>query len=540
MNIIFNLLVIGSVLLIAYWWANEGLFSSFIHLICVITAGTISLAVWEPISMGMLKGGGFDNYIWGVSLIGVFAFSLYILRVSCDKIVPFNIQFPDMANYAVGGSLGAFSGVLSVGICLIGAGFMQSSNEIMSYRGIGRDENNRAMIGPVGDPMWLNVSKLTSNFFSLLSVGTFHPDISGAPLQHFNPNIDELSTLVRDTFNGGEGQLSLAPIAANVTKVAQSDDGLVVIQVTFNSKAKDFGGQLILGSSQVRLIGNATGSENPGIFYPIAWKQEVQDIGETLFRFDDISHYATSVPGRQENGIKFIFDTKERSFSPRFIQIRGTRFNIPDGESIPISALAANQYRGRKITDDEVLAERDPLGKDIQHLVDVTSKIRRLRISINGIPGTIEYDEDNFFIEGALTTQWSQQGVSAALTIKGIRADEGTVIVQLNITPGTNAAFEDLLPVVSRDASVVLIDTNGHKYAPIGYFIGDDKRMQLSLTPSTPIRTISEIPLHILTSSNKKNMTLLFQITKGQWIKEFRVGDITIGTCNVQANSSRF
>ena len=66
MSIIFNILVIGSVLLIAYWWANEGLFSSFLHLICVITAGTIALAVWEPISMAMLKGGGFDNYIWGV------------------------------------------------------------------------------------------------------------------------------------------------------------------------------------------------------------------------------------------------------------------------------------------------------------------------------------------------------------------------------------------------------------------------------------------------------------------------------------------
>jgi hypothetical protein len=57
MTIIFNLLIIGLVLLIAYWWANEGLFSSFLHLICVITAGTIALAVWEPITMSMLNGG---------------------------------------------------------------------------------------------------------------------------------------------------------------------------------------------------------------------------------------------------------------------------------------------------------------------------------------------------------------------------------------------------------------------------------------------------------------------------------------------------
>ena len=539
MSIIFNLLIIGLVLLIAYWWANEGLFSSFLHLICVITAGTIALAVWEPITMAMLGGGGFDNYAWGVVLVGVFSFTLFIFRLIADKIVSANIQFPAWANYSIGGLLGAGSGVLSVGICLIGAGFVQSSNEMLSYRGIGRDENNRAMIGPVGDPIWLNVSQLTSKFYCLLSIGTFHPDISGTPLQHYNPNLDELSTLVRDSYDGGKGQLSLAPIAATVTKVAKSDDGLVIIQVTFNAKANDYGGQLILASSQVRLIGEATGTGKPDIFYPFAWKQEVKDFGEALFKFDDISHYATSVPGRQESGIKFAFDTKDPSIKPRFIQIRGTRFVVPQDSTIFISALAASQYRGHKLTDDEILADRDPLGKDIQHLVDVTAKIRGLRISTNGIPGTIEYDEDNLFVEGTLTTKWSQTGVSPALTIKGIQADIGTVIVQLDISPGSNAAIEDLLPVVPRDAAVVLIDTKGHKYVPIGYIIGDDKRMQLSLTPSTPIHTISDLPIHILTSSNKKSMKLLFQVTEGQWLKEFRVGDLTIGTCDIQATSSR-
>ena len=129
--------------------------------------------------------------------------------------------------------------------------------------------------------------------------------------------------------------------------------------------------------------------------------------------------------------------------------------------------------------------------------------------------------------------------MSTALRIKGIRADTGTVIVQLDISSGTNAAFEDLLPIVPEDSSVVLIDTNGHKYEPIGYYIDDIKRMHLTLTPSSPIRTIRELPIHILTSSSKKSMTLIFQVTKGQVIKEFRVGDITIGLCEVEAKSGR-
>jgi len=58
--------------------------------------------------------------------------------------------------------------------------------------------------------------------------------------------------------------------------------------------------------------------------------------------------------------------------------------------------------------------------------------------------------------------------------------------------------------------------------------------MHLTLTPSTPILTISELPLHSLTASHPKDMTLIFQVTLGEWIKELRVGDFTVGTCDVE------
>jgi len=537
---LFNIAILGLVLLIAYWWANEGLFSSLLHLICVIAAGAIAISVWEPITMALMSGGGFDNYAWGIVLIGVFTLTLICLRVASDKLIPANIQFPPWANFVFGGLSGAAAGVLSIGICLIGSGFVQSTNEIMSYRGTGRDENNRGVISKVGDPIWLDVSHLTSKFFSVLSVGTLYPDFSGSPLQQYNPNIDELSTLVRDSFDGGKGQLSLAPDAAKVTKVAMSLDGMIVIQVTFDTKAKDFGGQLILASSQIRLIEDVDGNNPPDIYYPMAWKQEVQEGGERLYKFDDASHYATSIPGRTETGIKFAFDTKDPSFIPKFIQIRGTRLDLSTaGNPIELSDIATRQYRGEQLTDDEVLAARDPLGKDIQHLLDSTMKIRKLRISTNGIPGTIEIDEDHYLVQGTLSTQWTRRGVSAVLAIKGIRADRGTAIVQLDVSPGSNAAFEDLLPIISPNSAVVLIDDEGHKYEPIGYYLGDGRRMQLTLTPGTPIRYMSELPMHLLTSSNNKTLTLIFQVTEGVHLKEFRVGDHTIGTCSLVAKRNK-
>lgn len=533
MIILFNIGIIGLVLLIAYWWANEGLFSSLLHLICVITAGAFALSLWEPVTMALMSGGSFDNYAWGIVLVGIFALTLVCLRLTCDKLVPSNLKFPTWANFAVGGPTGAAAGVLTIGICLIGSGFVQSTNEIMGYRGTGRDENSRGSITKVGGSLWLDVAQLTSKFYGVLSIGTLHPDISGGPLQQFNPNIDELSTLIRDTFDGGKGQLSLAPDAANVTGIAISADGMIVIQINFNTKARDFGGQVILASSQVRLIGEASGSSAPDIFYPFAWKQEVKDAGEQIFKFDDISHYATGIPGRTETGIKFAFDTKDTSFIPKFIQVRGMRFELPSKAPVPLNALEVSLYKGKQLTNDEILAARDPLGKDIQHLVESSSKIRKLRISTNGIPGTIEVDEDLYFVQGTLASQWTRQGVSSALSIKGIRADAGTAIVQLDVSPGSNAAFEDLLPIVSPDSSVVFIDKSGRKYEPIGYIISDDDRFQLSLTPSTPIRYMSELPMHLLTSSKSKSMKLIFQITEDVTLEEFRVGDFTIGTCNI-------
>jgi len=534
MIIIFNILIIGLVLLIAYWWSNEGLFSSILHLVCVITAGTIAFSVWEPITMRILNGGAFDNYAWGVVLIGVFCVLLGILRVTSDKLVPANIKFPSWANYGIGGLIGACSGVLTIGIFLISAGFMQSTNDLMGYRGTARNTST-GLIEKVGDPIWLDVPKLTSAFFNVISVGTMHPDIQGGALAHYNPNIDELSTLIRDTFDNGKGQLSLTPNAATITKVASSDDGLVVIQVSFNTKAKDHGSQFIIGSSQVRLIGEATDSGNVDVYHPTAWKQESRDGLESLYRFDDINNYATSVPGRQETGIKFAFDTKNRDFKPKFIQLRGTRFELPAGEPVPISALSAKLYRGRKLTAEEVAAERDSLGKDISHLFRTSSKIKGLRISVNGIPGTIAFNEDNYLLEGTLTTKWSQSGTSSKMAVKGLYAEEGTAIVQLKVSPGTSAAFEFLTQTEPESSPITLIDSDGRKYSPIGYFIGDEKLMQLTLSPADPPGTLGDLPMHLLSKSRSKDMTLIFQVTEGKTVTEFQVGNITIGTCNIEA-----
>ena len=89
----FNILVVLLVLLIAYWWGNQGFFSAIIHLVCVIVAGALALAFWEPLTLGLLlRGGFFDSYAWGFGLLGLFVVSLFILRLATNKLVPGNVD----------------------------------------------------------------------------------------------------------------------------------------------------------------------------------------------------------------------------------------------------------------------------------------------------------------------------------------------------------------------------------------------------------------------------------------------------------------
>ena len=202
MILIFNLVLIFIVLLIAYWWANQGMFSALLHLICVIVAGAIALALWEPITMGLLRGNAFDDYAWGVTLVGTFAIALIVLRVIMDKTVRGNVNVPTWANFAFGFPLGLAAGVLTAGMLMIGLGFIQSHQEIMGYSGYGRAART-SEVTRIGGAVWVPVHKWTNDFYNTLSAGSLYPTFNRTPLIHYNPELYKQASLVRDSFEQG-------------------------------------------------------------------------------------------------------------------------------------------------------------------------------------------------------------------------------------------------------------------------------------------------------------------------------------------------
>ncbi len=216
MIIVFNILICALLLMIAYWWANQGLFSAILHLLCVIAAGAITLAFWEPLVAGvLLRGNDFDNYVWGICFILLFAVTLFLLRLATNKLIPANVDVPHWANLACGFPVGAAAAVLTLGMTVIGVGFIQSHREILGFVGYGRSERDGRPTDLGG--MWLPVHQWTSDFYGWLSVTSLR---TGQPLRHYYPALYQQSSLVRDAYAKGRGQLSLQPSEAEITTVA--------------------------------------------------------------------------------------------------------------------------------------------------------------------------------------------------------------------------------------------------------------------------------------------------------------------------------
>tara|TARA_B100001059_G_scaffold225178_1_gene252081 strand:+ start:832 stop:2439 length:1608 start_codon:yes stop_codon:yes gene_type:complete len=529
MIIILNIIVIALVLLIAYWWMDQGFFSSLLHLAAVIAAGTLALAWWEPIAIDyLLAGGSFDSYAMGVTLCGLFALLLLLFRGLSDSIIRANIIIPNAADKALGATLGACSGILTIGFVFISIGFLQGPHEFMGFRGFERVRGQPGMMAETDTKLWAPVDRWTNGFYDWLSVSTMYPDIGGTPLKQYNPDLFKQASLLRDNFNGGDGQVSMPSDAATVSELLESDDGTIIARINFNNAARDFGRQLVLSSSQVRLVGTTQGNKKPIVLHPIVWAQETAESGILLpFMFDDPANYATSVPGRDDCELAFVFDAPAGT-KPNFIQVRGTRFELPAPQTVP-NAIASAFMSATKAEDTR------KLGQPIDEVVTIGNRFKpSFRPSINRLPGTMQLDDKNKFESGFLRMpRSSDTQTSRKLQANSIAAADGTRIVQIEISADSPAWLggnvEDR--IASTD-DIILLDSIGNKYSPIGYYFIFDNQIELKLDPRNGIRTAPELPQLSLSRADQK-LVLVFQVTNGVRISSLRVGHTLIGTMNV-------
>jgi len=548
--VLFNLIIIGLVVLIAYWWSNEGAFSALLHLVCVIAAGTIALAVWEPLLFGLISlEGAFAGLLPGVVLLGVFIIALLILRKATDLIAPEAALLPDAANAIVGGLFGAGSGVLTVGLLLVGTGFIHQPLELLGYRGWSRQSNDakqQGMVEPPAEGLWLPAGRLTMDFFEFVSTTTFRPDLPGShPLAWANPDLDQLATLVRDTIHDDDtGELGATVMPPGSVKMGSSDRAdaidkngnvltgdFLLVTLTIDSHGKDFRGGLRLSSSQLRVIGFLNGKTVT--YHPTGWGQlaeQDEGIGYVFRAFDADDKYATSPSGRGDTNLRLLFAVPD-DFDPRFLQIRGSRFPLRVSPEKKKLARLLEVLGAEDVVEDDI-----HFGGDITRLVQTynqgarfSQRFKPSTQDIKQIGGEILQDERRLVSINANIKPNRGDNPRGELAMRGYYTEPGAALVRIQCHPNTPG---DLFTAarkfrLSSSAEIQLLDVNNEQWYPIGYELIQPNRITL-MYRDKDIETLGDILTRPRAGSSDQ-FFLLFEVPEGTQLSELRLDEDTMG-----------
>jgi hypothetical protein len=551
MLVVFQFAIIFLVGLIAYWWANQGFFSSLLHFVAVVCAGAIALAFWEPLVMGvLLKNWASDNYAWGVSLCVLFLVSLVVIRVAFDRLAPANVQIPHTANLLLGGVFGVGSGILTVGILMIGGGMVQGADELVGFKGLGREGRDISTNhGGNSHKLWVPAHTWTADFFEFISAGAFFPEIGRKPLGQLYPDLDQVAWgLHRDTYHQGMARTTTPPEAITIPSDGVSmTDTTVFVDVVANNKAYDHAVMFVLSRSQVRLLGYQGNDVTRGevsVAFPERWTQQVATGTaanlERTFLFDNPSHYVTSMPGMQDVRfqLEFPIGAGEHQLRPgaipRYIQIKGVRYELPR-----VLQGSAQQVRGAPDSDNPPPPDDPNAPMATEDDIVVRHDLRPIvSATINNLLSIKHVDKQ--LTEGQQTWRVGERGGTRETRIDRIFATEGTKIVRVDVSrsrngnlhgPARERAEQHARATPGAEDGPRLYDAAGNAYRPKGYIHSTPDEATIKLTPSDLIRSVADLPY--LPTDGTHHLWLIYEIPVGTTITSFRYGEQTAMRANV-------
>ncbi|MFK7884261.1 MAG: CvpA family protein, partial [Phycisphaerales bacterium] len=398
---VFNIIVIGLVLGLAYAWMVRGFFNSFIHLLCVLAAGAVAFALWEPLAyllVSISPERGLLSFIgsaaWGIGLVIPFAAFLLIFRVITDKVIASSIKNATVVDYVGGGACGVATGIICAGVMTIGVQSMRLPSNFFGYQPVWYTEDRASGGGSLvfADKLWVPVDHMTGWVYRGLSNGSMS---SPEPLARWYPNIVATSMAARVSPGEGRGQNTINPdhvrIVTTYSIGSQTDareakelltyrgsttpqayvdvDGNTVTQgyvtgyvLEFEPEAKEKGGksskgsQVIVSNGQVSLLTEDSDGNTKNVF-PLAVISESADTGGELgrWRFDSRDVFISSVGGQSKvkMGFEFLIPQDE---TPLALIVRQSRIRLDDANNaIPTpAAMDDTADRDRRIRSGSI------------------------------------------------------------------------------------------------------------------------------------------------------------------------------------------
>lgn len=582
------LLTVAVVGATAYIWSSRGFFSALIHMICVLAAGAIAFGVWEPVAYLILDQSGDRGFgsmlggvAWGISLALPFAISLALLRAAVDKLLPFNAQCESSVDYIGGAICGLVSGVISCGIIVLSIGYLRLEPDFGGYKpvvftsgsGRGSLEQNKNNLVP-----W--VDRLTARLYSGLSLTTLR---TNEPLAKWRADLETEGGALRTTYEGKSRNAykpdavvfqgwytvgnpqgnqtieSLMPDAWDDTNQKITDlrgDPFTMgyiggFNIKFKSAAKEKTGQVLVGNGQIRLVVQRGDEEEYKALHPIALVTNIEDptkVEYARFRFNSDETYIASVGGSSEANMAFEFPIPQ-GYHPIALYVKGVRINIEDGAKpneyptpadrdtvIQSGNMAGMGGVGPILGPDGQPVEAPPTTGNTGPTIEV-SNILGVIIQRGTEQGVEVAQEGRGWVirSGEMTLNTDQlkgrnAGIESQLQVNRFSTNEDTVVVKVDVSPSKRSNdFGKVWDQADKDKPPTLIDTNGTKYEAVGYVYKDPSIFRLRYTRGEPLKGLAAAP-SVSRSNPNRELKLVFSVSFGVDITEFRIGDLVLDT----------
>lgn len=580
---ILNLLVILFIVISALMWASKargyGMFSGFLAAACTVVAGGIGFALWE-ITAGLFLRLGSDNSTflggmmqdtaWGLGLLVPFLGSLLVLRLAVDTLVPKNLEFSETANFVGGAAFGAIAAALAAGIFVVAASHTRLPPRLLGYEPI--EDQNGSLVYERG--LWVPVDRLTIGLYEHLSRNALGTSTSLARLRpdaHVAGGMQritfrgqtrttlvpdqfrvvgryrvagELQSLLQDDFLPGRTQTVLTPDGA----AAQAGSSMVGFVIRFDAGAKERGGNIIVTPGQVRLVvENAEGEVRA--MHPVAAVAKPEPGGPfPLYRFRFDAREASISSGAGESEAVFAFEfLVPPGYSPMQLIVKNVR--VPVG---PDSGLAEREFARPLARDNAVRSQEIFTGFGAGAGSQPLDRSGSQRVAVRPTEGGAQPDivvsqtlpDGMFFnrgnrrsllvsgenrVQGGQATfdkaVFEERTIDRNLRVDSFESTQDTAIVQVTLArTGARSVFGRAVETAESVLPVVLVDSNGNRYEPVGFVYNDGQEVTIRFTPDRPIRALSEAP-QLSRTAREQSLTLIYRPTRGVKLAAFALGN---------------
>ena len=500
---IMSLLVIAVTLGVAYLWTTRGFFSALLHMACVVVAGAIAFALWEPIALALLDASpqqGFLSFLegvaWGLGLAIPFAVSLALLRVTTDVVIRANVNTPPLANYIGGGACGLVSGLITAGILTLSIGFTRVPSDMFGY-----DRVAYAAEGARGNlvrakKLILPADDLTATLYANLSQGVLAtPD----PLAVWYPDLADVPAAMRLTSGSGKARNTLRPDDFSVQssyivgadgsapldqlmedswsdapqRVAylggagdtpSAGSALVGYVVRFDAGAREQTGQVLMGAGQVRLLVRDTQSGATRNLHPVAAvaQSRADDVEYVRYRYDAEDVFLASVGGATEATMAFEFVTPPNT-EPLALYMRNVRVDadrLPEPDALPSTVQRDRRIRTGALVGALTNRADSNLDRTESETVQITPSDRGEQPEGGAVSSSSISDFDEFRTTRRIS-KMLQKGTFSGLQLGAenvIESGDATIRLEAVGKGGIDRALQVRELAVTDDTAIVQLD----------------------------------------------------------------------------------